>query len=199
MTRPFAPGLLLALLALAALPSRPSQAQTQTLDALDRVVAVVDEDVILQSELNRSVEAILTQAQGGGSPPPRPLVERQVLDRLILTRIQLDRAQSTGIRVSDGEIDAAVDRVAAQTIGVDPTQPLLNPRRRVFRAGAGRRNPSPSDESARVGASRGDNGARARFLGASGIIVGDRAGGLRRARLGAGPWRGRGRAPARAG
>lgn len=116
MNHPFrlSAGLFFALLAASAVDCRLAHAQPAGLDPLDRVVAVVDEDVILQSELDRSVDAILAQSQASGSPPPRLLVERQVLDRLILTRIQVERASSTGIRVSDGEVDASVDRVAAQ-------------------------------------------------------------------------------------
>lgn len=82
---------------------------------LDGIAAVVDEDVILQSELDRAVANILVQyANRQDQLPPRDVLQRQVLERLILVRLQTARAQSTGVRVSDEEIDAAVTNIAQQ-------------------------------------------------------------------------------------
>ncbi|MDZ4813577.1 MAG: peptidylprolyl isomerase [Pseudomonadota bacterium] len=91
-------------------------AQAVAVEPLDKIVAVVDEDVILQSELDRAVSNILAQAQAqnNGQLPPRAEIEKQVLDRLILTRVQVERATSTGIQVGDSEVDQAVARIAAQ-------------------------------------------------------------------------------------
>ncbi|MBX3726932.1 MAG: peptidylprolyl isomerase [Xanthomonadales bacterium] len=103
---------LLALMPLAALP-----AQAQSLDSqpLDGIVAVVDEDVILRSELQRAVANIVGQYGGRTAQlPPRDVLERQVLDRLILIKLQAQRAATTGIRVSEPEIDGAIADVAQQ-------------------------------------------------------------------------------------
>ena len=82
---------------------------------LDGIAAVVDEDVILRSELDRAVANILTQyANRQNQLPPRDVLQRQVLERLILVRLQTARAQSTGVRVSDEEIDDAVTNIAQQ-------------------------------------------------------------------------------------
>jgi peptidyl-prolyl cis-trans isomerase SurA len=89
-------------------------AQAVPVEPLDKIVAVVDEDVILQSELDRAVSNILAQAQNNGQLPPRDVVEKQVLERLILTRVQVERASSTGIQVGDSEVDQAVARIASQ-------------------------------------------------------------------------------------
>lgn len=89
-------------------------AQAIPVESLDKIVAIVDEDVILQSELDRAVANILAQAQNSGQLPPRDVIEKQVLDRLILTRVQVERATSTGIKVSDVEVDQAVARIASQ-------------------------------------------------------------------------------------
>jgi peptidyl-prolyl cis-trans isomerase SurA len=90
-------------------------AQAVPIEKLDKIVAIVDEDVILQSELDRAVSNILAQAQNSGSQlPPRDVIEKQVLERLILTRVQVERAGSTGIQVGDAEIDQSVARIAAQ-------------------------------------------------------------------------------------
>ena len=112
MTRPFA-ALVLGLAALAASPG--ARAQAIATDPVDRIVAVVDEDVILQSELDRAVGNILAQYAGrSGQLPSRDVVERQVLERLISIRLQLARAEQTGIRVSDMELDQSVMRLAQQ-------------------------------------------------------------------------------------
>lgn len=91
-------------------------AQAVPVEKLDKIVAIIDEDVILQSELDRAVSNILAQAQSQnrGQLPPRDVIEKQVLERLILTRVQVERATSTGIQVGDSEIDQSVARIAGQ-------------------------------------------------------------------------------------
>ncbi|MBP8177315.1 MAG: molecular chaperone SurA, partial [Xanthomonadales bacterium] len=76
-------------LALAALgAAQGARAQALSTDPVDRIVAVVDEDVILQSELDRAVGNILAQYAGRpGQLPAREVIERQVLERLITIRL----------------------------------------------------------------------------------------------------------------
>jgi len=93
------------LLASAASPSQP----------LDRIVAVVDEEVILQSELDQAMASVQQQYAGQpGQLPPKAVLERQVLNRLVLMKLQVQKALEQGIRVSDQDIDQAVASVAAQ-------------------------------------------------------------------------------------
>lgn len=93
----------------------PGHALAQATTAVDGIVAVVDEDVILRSELDRAVNNITAQyANTPGQLPPRDVLERQVLDRLVLARIQLTRARDSGIRVSDGELAQAIETVASR-------------------------------------------------------------------------------------
>ena len=102
----------------------PSLAQAQFLapqdsnsgqQPIDRIVAVVEDEVILQSELNDAVAAIQQQyANQPGQLPPIDVLRRQVLDRLILMKLQLQRADDQGIRVSDADVDQAVQAVASQ-------------------------------------------------------------------------------------
>ena len=92
-----------------------ASASAQELRPLDGIAAVVDEDVILQSELERAVQNI--KAQYGDrldQLPPEAILRRQVLERLILVQLQTARAQATGVRVSDEELNAAVAAVARQ-------------------------------------------------------------------------------------
>ena len=115
MKNPFAMKTLLAcLFAVAALAGAPLQAQS-TLQPIDRIAAVVNEDVILRSELNRAVANISAQYAGRENQlPPRAVLEKQVLERLVLVRLQVARAQDTGVRVADPEIDQAIAGIASQ-------------------------------------------------------------------------------------
>ena len=72
-------------------------------------MALVDEDVILRSELDLAVAGIVDRVRASGeSMPPMHLLESQVLERLIIRELQIQRAMMTGIRVSDADIDEAL-------------------------------------------------------------------------------------------
>lgn len=109
---------LLAIATATALPAHAQllpQAAAQGNQPLDRIVAVVDEGVILQSELNEAVRSVQQQyASNPGQLPPMDVLQRQVLDRLILMKLQVQRADDQGIRVSDADVDQAVNAVAQQ-------------------------------------------------------------------------------------
>jgi peptidyl-prolyl cis-trans isomerase SurA len=93
----------------------PVRAQALGLDPVDSIVAIVDEDVILRSELDRAVINIRSQfADRADQLPPPDVLERQVLERLILMRLQLQRAESAGVRISDLELEQAIGRIAQQ-------------------------------------------------------------------------------------
>lgn len=89
--------------------------QAQVVEEIDEIVALVDEDVVLRSELDTAIKGIVDRiGQQGGNLPPRDLIEKQVLERLIIRKLQLQRALQTGIRVSDADIDQAVTGLAQQ-------------------------------------------------------------------------------------
>jgi peptidyl-prolyl cis-trans isomerase SurA len=97
-----------------ALPAAPAFAQQQ-MQPLDRIVAVVDEDVILRSELDRALANLMSQYAGHTDQlPPRDILERQVLERLVLGRLQVARADSSGIKVGDQELDSAIADIASR-------------------------------------------------------------------------------------
>ena len=82
---------------------------------IDSIVALVDEDVILRSELDLAVAGIVDRVRASGeSMPPMNLLEGQVLERLIMRELQIQRALQTGIRVSDADIDQALVTLAQQ-------------------------------------------------------------------------------------
>ncbi|GAB3104253.1 peptidylprolyl isomerase [Lysobacter terrae] len=109
------------LLAAAALSGATAFAQqaaglpASNLQPVDRIAAVVDEDVILRSELDRAVANVTHQYAGRENQlPPREVLERQVLERLVLMKLQLARAEQTGVRVTDQEVDSAISGIAQQ-------------------------------------------------------------------------------------
>lgn len=80
---------------------------------LDSIAAVVDDDVILKSELERALHNIKGQYAGHEDQlPPENVLERQVLERLVLMKLQVARAESNGIRVSDQELNHAIESIA---------------------------------------------------------------------------------------
>ncbi|HVJ61698.1 MAG TPA: SurA N-terminal domain-containing protein, partial [Tahibacter sp.] len=97
-------------------PTQPAaQAPSGDPNSLNKIVAVVDEDVVLQSELDRAVNQVLAQYQRNPQQlPPRPVLERQVLDRLIMTKLQVAKAEQTGVRIGDVEVDQAIAGIARQ-------------------------------------------------------------------------------------
>src|SRR5687768_730583 len=89
---------------------------------LDGVAAVVDEGVVLKSEFTEELAFVVEnlQRQVAEAPPdqrrqlpPMSIIEQQVLDRLILRQIQLQRAERVGITASDDLLNEALTRVAS--------------------------------------------------------------------------------------
>lgn len=84
-------------------------------ELLDEIVAVVDDNVIMRTELDRAADSIKKQIEASGNQvPPADILNEQVLERLIIQEIQIARAEQVGIRISDSEIDAALSNIAAQ-------------------------------------------------------------------------------------
>jgi peptidyl-prolyl cis-trans isomerase SurA len=80
---------------------------------LDRVVAVVNDEVITASELSTRVAQAERQLTSQGTAlPAAGLLRRQVLDRMVLDRVQLQYAKNTGITVDDPALDKALQRIA---------------------------------------------------------------------------------------
>ena len=93
----------------------PLLAGAQGAALVDRIVAIVNKDVITLSELNAAVATGERQLRRQGTPAPeRPVLERQMLERLILDKAQLQMARDTGIRIDEVQLDRAVQRIAEQ-------------------------------------------------------------------------------------
>ncbi len=80
--------------------------------SLDRVVAIVDKDVVLESELNDRKQSVLDRLRGQYQQlPPDEVLNKQILEQLIVERIELGLAERYEIKVDEAEIDQAVGRV----------------------------------------------------------------------------------------
>ena len=82
---------------------------------LDRVVAVVNEGIVMQSELTQRIAITKEQLSARKTQlPPEHILRKQVLNRLILESIQKQMASRQGIRISDGQLNGALGRIASQ-------------------------------------------------------------------------------------
>lgn len=90
-----------------------SIAHAQKGELLDKVVAIVDDDIVMQSELESRVVSIVNRLQRQGTPtPPRSVMELRVLNQLILESIQLQMAERAGIRINDDQLNQALVGIA---------------------------------------------------------------------------------------
>ena len=108
--------LVLALLSvpLLALSVLPSLASAQ-IEVLDQVVAIVDDDIILASELQERLTGVRSTMESRGvEVPSDDVLIRETLDRLILDSIQLQLANRYGVRIPDQQLDEAMTRLARQ-------------------------------------------------------------------------------------
>jgi peptidyl-prolyl cis-trans isomerase SurA len=114
LIRPWAPGLL-ALLLVLSLSISSDIAVAGRVQDVDRIVAVVDDDVIVQSELDREVSQLvrgIRQKQPNVQLPPKQALDRQVLERLILKRLQLAAAERAGISIGDDLLAQVIGNIA---------------------------------------------------------------------------------------
>ena len=87
---------------------------TAQLQVLDKIVAVVDDDVVLKSEVDLRMATISAQIQQSGTQaPPADILRQQIIERLISERLQLTMGQRAGVRISDAELNQAIERIAA--------------------------------------------------------------------------------------
>lgn len=104
----------LGVLAVLLLPNASwAQPKPRTIVTLDRIVAVVNDEVITRNDLTERVDLATAQLARQGTPAPaRPLLERQLLERMIADRAQMQFAKESGLRVDDVELNRAIDRIA---------------------------------------------------------------------------------------
>src|SRR3982750_697483 len=94
-------------------PPPPPPAPSGRIVLADRIVAVVNNEVITQFELSERTGRVLKELAQRGTPlPGRDQLERQVLERMILDKVQLQLARDSGLRVDDLDLDRTIARIA---------------------------------------------------------------------------------------
>jgi peptidyl-prolyl cis-trans isomerase SurA len=80
----------------------------------DYIVAVVGDGAITRNELRSRLDVALRQLQKQGTPiPPQDVLEKQMLERLIMEQVQFAYAKESGLRIDDAQLDQAIGRIAA--------------------------------------------------------------------------------------
>lgn len=89
--------------------------ETSRAQALDKVVAVVDDDVIMASELELQTRMFASQIKSAGQQvPPEQYLQRQMLEKLIVESLQLQMGERAAIKVTDQQLEQAINGIAAQ-------------------------------------------------------------------------------------
>ncbi len=107
---------LMAFAAATAAPLAIAEDLSETGEFLDGVAAIVNEGVVLKSQLYDEISVIKKRAQQQGFQlPPANVLEEQILERLILTEIQLQRADQIGLAISDQMLNESIAMMAQQS------------------------------------------------------------------------------------
>ena len=82
---------------------------------MDRIIAVVDQNVITEQELADRIKTVSAQLEKNGTElPPQNILAKQILERLIVDSLQLQMAAQTGLKVDDTQLDKTIERIATQ-------------------------------------------------------------------------------------
>ncbi len=107
--------LILALLGAAMASGAPGERARGEPALLDRVVAVVNNEVITRLDLDEQVKVALQQLRRQNTPlPAQDVLERQLLERLVTARVLVQTARETGLRVDDTQLQRSLERIAQE-------------------------------------------------------------------------------------
>lgn len=99
-----------------AAPVAVAEELSDTGEFIDGVAAIVNEGVVLKSQLSDQIEIITKRAQEQGMPmPPAAVLQEQVMERLVLAEIQLQRADRIGLQISDEMLNQSIAGIAQQS------------------------------------------------------------------------------------
>lgn len=97
------------------LAANSNSAMSAEIEKIDRIVAVVDQSVITEQELLDRTKSVKAQIEKkGGELPSEKVLQKQILERLIVDSLQLQLAAQTGIKVDNEQLDKTIDRIAEQ-------------------------------------------------------------------------------------
>jgi peptidyl-prolyl cis-trans isomerase SurA len=103
----------------AAAPAKPTSGflppASSSANVIDAIAVVVNDDIITRNELAQRVRSVAARRrQAGGAVPDESVLQRQVLERMIVERAQQQLGKEMGVRVDDGTLDRAIGRIAEQ-------------------------------------------------------------------------------------
>jgi peptidyl-prolyl cis-trans isomerase SurA len=111
--QPFSKALCIIVLGLTSLFGQTESALAESVQPVDEIIAIVDDDIIVRSELENELMKIVSQLrQQEQRLPPKAVLERQVLGRLILKKLQLAAAARAGINISEDIVAQAISNIA---------------------------------------------------------------------------------------
>jgi peptidyl-prolyl cis-trans isomerase SurA len=87
---------------------------TANTEPLDSIIAIVDDDVVLASELSERMDMVKQNLQQAGQQAPDERIEKEVFDKLISENIQLQMAFRAGVRIGDAQLNDSMQRIAQQ-------------------------------------------------------------------------------------
>jgi len=103
------------LLGLLGAPANAQKPDAGRVVLLDRIAVVINDEVVTRRDLDERVRIVQLQLRQQGTPlPPRDELEKQVLERIIYARVQLQYAKETGLRVDDAQLEKAIARIAEE-------------------------------------------------------------------------------------
>ena len=80
---------------------------------LDRIIAVVDQDVITEKELQEKISSVIGNLKSQKIEiPSESVLRKQVIERLIANSVQIQLAYQTGLKISDAQVDKTIERIA---------------------------------------------------------------------------------------
>jgi peptidyl-prolyl cis-trans isomerase SurA len=99
-------------------PAAFSAELSETGEFIDGIAAIVNEGVVLKSQLRNQTDLIIQRAAQADPPlqlPPADILREQLLERLIMQEVQLQRAERIGLQISDQMLNQAIEQMAAGT------------------------------------------------------------------------------------
>ena len=94
-------------------PKKPAVKRDEPFQVLDRILAIVNDSVITERELEERIGAVNKQLEKQGTPlPAQEILSRQLLERLIIEALHLQHAKEVGLKLEDQELDRALQRIA---------------------------------------------------------------------------------------
>ncbi|RPI47550.1 MAG: molecular chaperone SurA [Betaproteobacteria bacterium] len=116
-----------AAVSIAATAAEPPRPVARKILSVDRIVAVVNEDVITRVDLTQQLNLAIDALKRQGTPPPAAnVLEKQVLERMVNQKLQLQFARESGLRIDEAALDKTIARIAQQNkLSVDSLRATL--------------------------------------------------------------------------